>query len=171
MKRTGVMALILVANLVLLSTLFQHLRIFHIIPNTTMALVVSYALLRGSAGGGRLGFCAGLMQDLLFGPSIGFYALLYLLCGLFCGRRSRDFYRENYLLPVLFTALCTLFCGLAVYVTGFLFRGHYNPLPYLTGTILPETVYTGLVCPFLYRLLFSVNDALERGESHKRKLF
>lgn len=171
MKRAGIMALVMIVNLVLLSTLFQHLRIFNIIPNTTIVLVVSYALLRGARGGGALGLFAGLMQDLLFGNSIGFYALLYLLCGIFCGQRSRDFYRENYLLPVVFTVLCTFCCGLAVYVTGFLFQGHYNPLPYLGGTILPETVYTGVACPFLYRLLFSLNDVLERSEAHKRKLF
>lgn len=171
MKRGGFIALVLIANLVLLSTLLQHIRILGVIPNTTMILVVSYALLRGSVGGAVVGLAAGLLQDVFFGSSIGYYALFYMVAGYISGKSHKNFYRENYLLPMLLSAAFTALFGVAVYVTSFLFRGRYNPFPYLIGTILPETVYTAVLSLVFYRLLFALNDFLERGEAHKRKLF
>ena len=91
-------SLMLIITNVLQSTYFQHFRIeYH--PNFYVMIIVSFALLRGSREGAIVGF-AGLIQDLYFGTSIGFYALLGMYTGYLCGKLNKDFIAK------VFTASC-----------------------------------------------------------------
>ncbi|MDO4531429.1 MAG: rod shape-determining protein MreD [Bacillota bacterium] len=169
--RIPVTALIIVLNFILQTTLFRLLTIQGIFPNTALIIVTSYALLRGSKEGALAGCFTGLLMDIFFSSMIGFYTLLYLAMGLFFGRIQKNYYRENYLLPVIFCIASTLLYQTAIYVTGFLFRGDGNLLHYLLRILLPEIVYTAIATVPIYRLLFAVNEWLELKEKYKYRLF
>lgn len=170
-RRCLTLFLILLGNLILQSTLFQLIRIRGIIPNTAIVIVVSVSLLRGRTEGALTGLVAGLLQDMFFGTSIGFYGFLGFLTGFFCGRANHNFYRENYLLPLLLCALSTWVYETIVYITGFFFRGDLNYLYFFSSLILPEVVYTAVLSLPIYRILFGINESLEERERHHRKLF
>jgi len=169
--RIPITALIIIVNFILQTTLFPLLAIRGIFPNTALIIVTSYALLRGSKEGAVAGGFTGLLMDIFFSRMIGFYTLLYLAMGLLFGRSQKDFYRENYILPVIFCTVSTIIYQAVIYVTGFLFRGEGNFLFFLISILLPEIVYTAIVTILVYRILFAVNEWLELKEKYKYRLF
>ena len=102
---------------------------------------------------------------------IGFYTALYLLLGLLFGRGQRSFYRENYVLPIIFCTISTVLYQTVIYVTGFVFQGEGNIFHYLFRILLPELVYTAIITVPLYRILFGINEWLELKEKYKYRLF
>ena len=171
MRRILTFSVVLVVNLVLQSTLFQHISISGVVPNTAIIIIVSVALLRGSTEGAIIGLFSGILQDVFFGTSIGFYSLLCMICGYLVGKFNRGFYRENYALPILLCSISTFIYESIIYILGPLFKGYTNYLHFLLNLILPETVYNAILTILLYRILFTINGMVEQKEHHKRKLF
>lgn len=169
--RLFITILIILINFILQTTVFHLLEIQGIFPNTALILVTSYALLRGSREGAFVGGFTGFLMDISFSLMIGFYTLLYLAIGLLFGRIQKNYYRENYLLPIIFCIAATLLYQTTIYSAGFLFRGEGNLFYYLLRILLPETVYTAIATVPIYRFLFAVNEWLELKEKYKYRLF
>ena len=169
--RPVVMFWVIIINLILQSTLFQYIEILNIKPNSSILLIVSYAILRGDIEGSIFGFVTGLMQDIFFGKFIGLYALFGLLVGFFCGMPFKNFFRENIILSFILTASVTFIYGFAFYVTNFLFRGKLDFYYYFNKIILPETVYTTFLSVAFYALLYFINQKVEEIEKLNRKVF
>ncbi|MCL2351266.1 MAG: rod shape-determining protein MreD [Firmicutes bacterium] len=156
------MAVIVLANFVLQSAAFQYITVLGVTPNTALILVCSYAVLRGDAEGAILGFFAGLLQDIYYGPVIGLGALLYMLIGYVCGKPLRDFYKENYFFAVLLVAAGAMFYQFAYYFAHYLFRGRTDVGYYFRAVMLPGTIYTVIAAIPLYGLVYLLNQRLER---------
>ncbi len=171
MRRVITLAVVLFLNLILQSTVLQHIAIIGVVPNTALIIILSMALLRGSTEGAAVGLFAGLLQDFFFGSSIGYYAFLGMATGYIAGKFNKGFYRENYLMPMLLTFLATFCYESSIFLTSVLFRGHLNYLYFLSHIILPEMVYNTVCTIVIYRILFSVNSATEEKEKFKRRLF
>ena len=112
---TGILIFV---NFILQTTLLPYISIGGILPNTALIIVVSYALLRDSTEGAIVGFFSGLPIDIFFGTSFGYYTLLFLLAGLLIGRSQKDFYRENYLLPIIICSLAAIVYESIIFITG-----------------------------------------------------
>ena len=151
--------------------MLPYISIGGILPNTALIIVVSYALLRGSTEGAIVGFFSGLPIDIFFGTSFGYYTLLFLLAGLLIGRSQKDFYRENYLLPIIICSLAAIVYESIIFITGFFLQGNTTVLYFLVRLALPEAVYTAVVTIPIYRLLFGINEWLELKEKYKYRLF
>ncbi len=169
--RVFVMTLVLIVNLIFQSTLLPAIAVIGIKPNTALLIIVTYAMLRGDIEGAILGFFAGLLQDIMFGRVVGLYALLGLLTGFVCGKPFKDFYRENYMIPIVLVGIATMGYELMFYFFYFLFQGKVDLLVYFGRIILPEAVYTVVVTIPLYRLMYAINKRLELHERYTRKLF
>ena len=150
--------------------MLPYISIGGILPNTALIIVVSYALLRGSTEGAIVGFFSGLPIDIFFGTSFGYYTLLFLLAGLLIGRSQKDFYRENYLLPIIICSLAAIVYESIIFITGFFLQGNTTVLYFLVRLALPEAVYTAVVTIPIYRLLFGINEWLELKEKYKYRL-
>ena len=166
-----VTAVVLIVNFILQSTVLHLIEIRGVIPDTMIIIIVSYALLRGRNAGAVTGFFAGLIYDIMFGNSLGFYALMGMLVGWFCGMCHRNFYRDNFILPVSLSVLSNFIVGIIIYITGFLFKNNYNVLYFMFSVIIPQSVYTGIAAIVVYRILYSINHAVEKKEKEKRRLF
>ena len=169
--RILITTLIVFVNFILQTTLCPLLAVRGIFPDTALIIVTSYALLRGSKEGAIVGGFSGLLMDIFFSKMIGFYTLLYLAIGLLFGRSQKNFYRENYILPVIFCAVSTVLFQAVLYITGFLFRGEGNLLHFLFSILGPDLVYTAVVTILVYRILFGINEWLELKEKYKYRLF
>ncbi len=165
---TGILIFV---NFILQTTLFPYISIGGILPNTALIIVASYALLRGSTEGAIVGFFSGLPMDIFFGTSFGYYTLLFLLAGFLVGRSQKDFYRENYLLPIIICSLAAILYESVIFITGFFLQGNTTVLYFLVRLALPEAVYTAVVTIPIYRLLFGINEWLELKEKYKYRLF
>lgn len=169
--RAFVVSLILLANLILSSTVFSYIEVAGIRPNTWLLIVICFAMLRGDVEGAIVGFFSGLLQDIMFGRAIGLHAALGMATGFLCGKPFKDFYRENFMIPIfLVGAACTAY-ELAFYFLYFLFQGKVDLLYYFGRIILPETVYTIVVTIPVYRFMYGVNSRLEEHERFTRRMF
>ncbi len=171
MLNAVVTALVIIINFILQSTVLRLIEIRGVIPDTMIIITVSYALLRGQDTGAAAGFFGGLLYDIFFGSSLGFYALMGFLTGYLAGICHRNLYRENFILPVTLSVVANLLTGLVIFVTGFLLNNNYDVLYYLIGVIIPQSVYTGVAAIVVYRLLYSVNNRVEKKEKEHRRLF
>lgn len=171
MQRRATIFAVLILNIVLQSTIVHSIKIRGIIPNTAIIVIVSMSLLRGSTEGAATGLVAGLLQDIFFGVSFGYYALFGMLLGFGVGKINKGFYRENYIMPVFVCSISTLAYESCIFLTGILFSGNTNYFYFLINLIIPEMVYNSILTILIYRVLFSINSVLEEKEKYKRKLF
>ena len=169
--RVVILSVIIFINFILRATWFQSIEIFGVIPNTTLLIVVCYAVLRGDAEGSVVGFFAGLIHDIFFfGSYFGFFTLTAALIGYFCGKPFRDFYRENYLIPLVLAGTSSLAYGFIYYILHYLpeTTAGANFWQYIYLKILPETLYTIILAVPVYRIFYGINGRLERYETRRR---
>ncbi|MCL2170551.1 MAG: rod shape-determining protein MreD [Defluviitaleaceae bacterium] len=160
--RVFVITIIIFINFILTITLFDWIEIMGVIPNTALIIVVSYAILRDDVEGAIVGFCAGLLIDLLFGRMLGISAFLLMMVGFLCGKPFRDFYKENYVVPVGMVMLMSLGYEFFYYILTFLLQGGTDFFRYFATIILPTTVYNIILSIFIYRIIYGINRRLER---------
>ena len=164
MLRIIILTALVFTNFVLQSTLFPHIAILGVTPDTALIFIVSYAILRREIEGALFGMFAGFVQDASGGMFIGIFALLGFIIGYFCGKPFKNFFKDNYFLPFAIVVIATLTHQTALYVTTILFTGQVNFFFYARTIILPKTIYTALLAIPLYAFLHFVNTRLEQHE-------
>ena len=152
------------------STFFQNFRIGNISPNLMLVLIVSFALLRGSKEGATIGAAVGLLQDASFSITMGSSILIYAVMGYVCGKFNKNFYRENFIIPLLCTFLCGLFYGL-VNILILELRGNINIMYLIRMIIVPEIIYTVTLSLIIYQIAYLVNSKIENVERRTRNIF
>jgi rod shape-determining protein MreD len=163
------MTAVVIVNFLLQSALFQFIEILGVRPDTALVFIASYAILRGDVEGAALGFGAGFLRDAYYGPYIGLHSLLYMLTGFVCGKPFKNFFRENFFLPLILTFVCSMLYQSAYYVVNFMFLAEGRFLFYMTNIILPHTVYTLLLTVPVYSIMYELNNKLESYEKNGRK--
>ncbi len=161
----------IIINLVLQSTVFEHITLAGIKPNLILVAIVSVACLRDETEGAAYGFFAGFLQDSFFSVYIGSYVFLYTFIGYFCGLLLKSFYRENFILPMGIAAAATFIFNFAYYIINVLLRGYTNVMYFIGRIMLPETVYNALLMLIVYNIYLYINKYLEETEKYKRKVF
>ena len=145
-QRKVVTLLLILICAILQGTLFKALSIGSISPNLLLILTISFGFMRGKKNGIWIGFCCGLLKDLLSDGLLGFYALVYLCIGYAAGCCCKLFYDEELRVPIILTAAGDLVYGGLVY----------------------GMQYTVLMTVLLYRLLFNINKRLTELEMKER---
>ena len=171
MKRFFITAVLIFVCFLLQCTVFHTLAFGGIVPNMLIVLTASFGFMRGEKTGLLIGFFCGLLVDIFFGNSIGFYSLLYMYIGYMNGKFSAVFYPEDIKLPIALIIGSDCLYGLVCYVILFLLRGRFDFSYYFMHIILPEIVYTIVVTIFLYPLILWINTKLERSELRSGKKF
>ncbi|HHX87098.1 MAG TPA: rod shape-determining protein MreD, partial [Firmicutes bacterium] len=78
------------------------------LPDMLLVLVMIWGFILGPRAGALLGLVGGLLQDVLFGSGLGYFALVKMLMGYGAGTLGREFYREQLLAPMLLLFVGTL---------------------------------------------------------------
>lgn len=171
MKRFLITSVLIFICFLLQCTVFHTLAFSGIVPNLMIVLTASFGFMRGEKTGLLIGFFCGLLVDIFFGNTIGFYALLYMYIGYMNGKFSAIFYPQDIKLPIALILGSDCFYGLVCYVIMFLLRSRFEFGYYFVHIILPEIVYTIVVTIFLYPLILWINTGLERSELRSGKKF
>ena len=169
--RVLVVSIIVLFNFVVQTTILQYIAIFGIMPNTALILIVAYAVLRGDVEACIMGFFAGILHDIFYAEFIGFHALLFALAGFLCGKPFRDFFKENYLLPIVLTFIGMVAHETIFFIIIFAFMEQRDLLYYLVTIILPASLYTAVLAIPIYRIMYSINLRLENRERKKAIIF
>ena len=161
-NKLGLAAIILIGFLLQCSVL-DRIAIGQIKPNLLVILCASMGLIRGRKSGLWTGFWCGLLVDLFYGSLFGFYALVYMYAGFFCGYAHRLFYDNDIRVPVVLSAAADLLLNLAFYGLQFLLRGRLGLHTYLVRIILPEMFYTTILALVIYRPVRALVYQLQRA--------
>ena len=171
MKRFLITTVLIFICLMMQCTVFHTLAFGGIVPNLLIVLTASFGFMRGEKTGLLIGFFCGLLVDIFFGNTIGFYALLYMYIGYMNGKFCTIFYPQDIKLPIALILASDCFYGLICYLIMFLLRSRFEFSYYFVHIILPEIVYTIVVTIFLYPLILWINTGLERSELRSGKKF
>ena len=136
-------------------------------PNLILIVTASFGFMRGQKEGMLVGFFAGLITDIQFGTILGFYALLYLVIGLF----EQLYFDEDIKLPLFLISVSEFLYGIIIYLLMFMLRSDFNFLYYLNRIIVPELIYTIVITLGLYPLILFINHKLEAEEKRSASKF
>ncbi len=160
---------IIVVITVLQTTFFQGISINNVSPNLFIITIVSISALQGRQEGIIFGVAFGLIQDILFGPLVGFNVLIYLLIASVSGYLHMNYYAESVVIPLTAVAISDLVHNLIIYILTYLMRGRIDFLYYFGIIILPEITYTVVVAVLLYRLYIIYSRFISDYDKDKRK--
>ncbi len=145
-------------------TVFSFLELANIRPNLLLILTATLGFMCGQKKGMFIGFFSGLLLDIQFGSFLGFYAFVYLVIGYVNGMFYKNFYEEDFKLPLILISGSELIYGHIIYLSMFLLRSDFHYSYYLSHTIMQELVYTVLIALVIYPLLLYVKQKLEIEE-------
>lgn len=157
MKTKIAAGLMVIVCFILQSTLFQTLNFGGISPNLLIILTASFGFMHGRKYGLIVGFFCGLLNDIFFGSTIGFYALIYMYIGYGNGLFHSIFYQNDIKLPLGLILGSDFIYGLLCYLLQFLLNGRFEIGYYITKIIFPEIVYTIAVAILLYPLILWIS--------------
>lgn len=171
MKRVLFYTGVILAGFMLQNNLFAASNLIDTVPNILLIITFAFGFIRGTVDGMLAGFFSGLLADLFFGTSIGFYALIYMLIGYGNGLLGQVFYTEFINMPVILCTLSEILFSLYVYVFSFLLKGQTNILFYIWKVMLPELVYTVLMTLVIYKFLLWLNARFAKMTKRSAKKF
>ena len=138
------------------STIFPFIQIRGGAPNLVLITIISFGLIYGKREGIFLGLIGGLISDILFGTVIGLYALPYMVIGYIMGIFNERVFKENRIIPFVFTIMGTLFFQglfyLIQYLRGvdFIYLGHMKNLA--TTSLILNSIIVIIIYPYFLKL-------------------
>lgn len=142
-------------------------------PDLLLVIVVALALISDARRGAVIGLCAGLLQDILFGSPLGFFAAVKMLTGAAAGLLADDIYKDFTLAPMLLVVFFSLVSDMA---TFFLMKLYNIPMPFSLLQYLQQFTMLrmfmhffimGLIYPYLFQAQkrrFLLSSPLEHGD-------
>ena len=137
-------------SIVLESTLFAFLPIFGLVPNTTMILIICYALYYEEKNGAIIGFTAGLIKDMIVGSVMGISALTFMIIGYFVGYYNRKVFAENPTTPFVLAIISTIFHESLYFLVVFLMGYPIHFGMAVSKIYVYQTIYNALLAIPLY---------------------
>lgn len=151
-----IISIIILVNFILQSTLFQFLRINNVIPNTSLILVICFAINSDKKRAALIGFIIGILQDIIFGKIIGLDALIYLLLGYLISLINKNIFKENFIFPFVFTAFGTV----VYYIIGtfFVYFSGFNMdfFGIFKNMLITEVLYNAIVSIVIYNYVYKI---------------
>lgn len=151
-----VVSLGFILALLIESSIFSFFMLEKASPDLFLVMVISLGFILGERRGAIIGLCAGLLQDVIFGSALGFFALAKMLLGYGAGLLGRELYQEQLFAPVLLVFVGTLAHEFVLYFLVSQFIGRGMPVEWsLSRLFIPKAFYnmglTLLIYPILFR--------------------
>jgi len=125
-----------------------------VMPDLLLVMVICLAFIQGEQKGMVLGLLAGLLQDLFFGPAIGFFGLAKMVTAYLVGLASREIYKDQLIGLMVIVFIATFVHEFIILFLGLLFWGGTGSFFYLLDILfLEKTVYHLLLAVPVYLLL------------------
>lgn len=146
-----IMSLVIVINFILQSTIFSYIRIFGVLPNTSLIIIVVIALLKGKKTGSIVGLIIGLLQDIIFSPVIGVNGFIYFFIGYFVGLAENKLSKDNMLIPFIMVAGSTVVYHLFYYLFMFFLAHNIFFSDFFKKVVFLEIIYNSLLSILFYK--------------------
>lgn len=168
---TWLIAFVLMLNIILQSTVFQYIAIRGVKPDTAIAIIVALSTFLGKEYGMVIAIAAGMLQDILFAVPVGITALAYMPAAYLIGANNDKIFKENFVVPLAFTAGVTLLKYCVVMFFNYVLGIEIQLLKYINQYLLIELVYNCAVSVVIYKVLYWVyrRKSMDDGLNIKRK--
>lgn len=155
-KAFFVLFILICFTLIIEGSFFSFIFARSMVPDLLLIIVVCLAFLWGEKKGIALGLICGFLQDLFYGPAIGFFSLAKMISAYFSGLSSREIYKDQIFGPMLTVFLATFVHEFIVYFLVELFWGNkFSFFFALDQIFIPRALYhlflTLMIYPLLYR--------------------
>lgn len=148
--RPIIISLIVILNLILQSTVFQWFKIYGVLPNTSLILVISFAIYSGKNKGAMIGFFVGILHDIVFGRTIGLNALVFMITGYLVGLMDQKIFKDNLIIPFTLTALATIFYETINLLLIFLLGYRIELFNVIKKMLIAEVIYNSILSLIIY---------------------
>ncbi|WIV10599.1 rod shape-determining protein MreD [Proteiniborus sp. MB09-C3] len=149
--RYFIIAIIVLVNFLIKSTILHHISVFGVVPNTSLIIIVCLSLLAGKKTGSVLGLILGLLEDMFFYEVIGVHALIYFIIGYLIGLTDKKVFKENLFLPFVFTVLSTFAFHVVYYVFMYFLSINVDFISLLKDIVIIETILNSVLSVFFYK--------------------
>ena len=155
--------LILTAALFLQGGLLNHIKIFGAKPDLFLVLVVFFGLFLGPPAGLESGLAAGLLKDIFSLDFFWINVFILGMTGFIVGAINTQFFRESKRADFILVCLFTIFSMVLHYVIVLILSSSMTLefSDFLTGSVIPTAIYTGLFSIPIYRWLLDIYNLKE----------
>lgn len=155
------LVLIIIVAYILQTTIIPDFNICGVAPNLLIVIVCGLAFLFGSTIGGAIGLASGLLLDFNQGRAIGLYAFFCMYIGIILGQFNKRFFKDNYLVAIVFTGIATLIYECFVYVFGAFSYDQIFVFGNFITNILLSVVVNMIASVIVYPILLKINIGVE----------
>jgi rod shape-determining protein MreD len=151
--RVGRLALLLIAIVLVQTTILPYLRVFDVVPDLGLVATVALAYREGPESGAIFGFAAGLSMDLFLQTPLGLSALAYALTGYFIGVLQGALVRTAWWVSPFLGALGGIIGGLLFIGIGAIVGQEQLFALRSLRIVLLAAVYDALVAPIIFPIV------------------
>lgn len=152
---------IVVALLTIQTSLLPRLSFHGVSTDFLLLLTVSFGFLKGARYGVLLGFCAGLLQDLVTGTFLGMNTFSKMLVGFSCGKMSDQVFKEQFFLPVFASLAAAAVQYFLLAVLMLLLGYRFHLAAHMQYTLLPMMCYQLIFAYPVHRLAYLTDQRLK----------
>ncbi len=153
LKKYAVTSLILVAAVILQTTVLHHVAILDVKPDLALIILVFFSIRRGAWIGQTAGFTMGLVEDFLSLSPLGFHSFIKTLIGYVYGNIHGKIYVDPIFFPLLIVLTATMLKGLLMVVLIFIFNISLSFEGYFSWRFWLEAGYNLLLTPLVFLVL------------------
>ena len=143
--------LLLLIIFIVQSTLIDAVRIFGVMPNLIICVLVAVSLAEGHVAGGLIGMFAGIFIDVTVADVRGFFVIILLIIGGLLGYLSNDYMKSSAYNAFLLCAPVSFLYNTLIFFTHFYNYSAGGVLRIYLTKIIPEALYTAaLAVPMFF---------------------
>ncbi len=145
--------LVMLAALIIQGSMLTFLNLGGKQPDLLLIVVICFSILWGSRTGAFIGFAGGFLQDILFGRSLGIFALTKMLAGYLSGFTEKNIYKDFVIGPMVIVFVLTfLHEGLLFILSKEVYQQSLGSV--FTQLIVPKALYNFCLTPFIYLFIY-----------------
>ncbi len=146
-----IIGLLVIINLIFSSSIAPYISIMEIVPNTSILILVSVSLIERKINGGILGLFIGLLQDIIFGSTIGINALVYFIIGYILTNSNIRISRDNLTTPLLFSIGMIILYNLLYFIILYFTGVEVSIIHYVRKKLVVELIYSAILMIPIYK--------------------
>jgi rod shape-determining protein MreD len=159
--RIAVRSIIMAILLIFQTTLIPIFQIRGIKPDLPLVYAFCLSLTKGENIGASMGFCVGILEDIMYGRLLGFSALAKFISCYILGYSSRNIFKGPAVITIGLVFLGSLFYNLIFVTIGFMLGDLTHPLLFFLPVALPSALYNMIISPFIYSWVVKMEDFLD----------
>ncbi|MBP3284561.1 MAG: rod shape-determining protein MreD [Clostridia bacterium] len=155
------LTLIVILTYLLQTSVIPEFSINGIYPNLFLVVTCGLSFLFGSTIGAVNGFCLGLLNDFSQGRCVGLYAFLSMYIGMILGQFNKRFFKDNYVVAIIFIGFATVFYEVVVYLFSMFAYSQEFSLLALVGKSLMIAFMNMIASVIVYPILLKIHIGIE----------